>query len=73
MKSRTLMAVTLLSGALLGFGLMGTARPALADDACRPNGSECKVMDGANPEPSNDLCCSQHCDWSNADQKYECD
>ena len=73
MIRRIFMPATLLVGAVLGFGLVGTTHRALADDACRPNGSGCQVMDGQNPEPDNDLCCSQHCDWSNENQKYLCD
>ena len=73
MKNGLLMAAMLLVGMLLGLGLVGTTSPALADDACRPSGAGCTVMDGQNPEPSNDLCCSQHCNWSNENQKYQCD
>ena len=41
--------------------------------ACRPAGAVCKVMNGKNPEPSNDLCCSQHCNWNNGSQEFICD
>lgn len=41
--------------------------------ACRPAGANCKVMNGSNPEPDNNLCCSQHCNWNNGAQAYLCD
>jgi hypothetical protein len=40
---------------------------------CRPKGAGCKVMNGKNPEPDNNLCCSQHCNWDNGSQSYLCD
>jgi hypothetical protein len=40
---------------------------------CRPSGAGCQVMNGKNPEPDNNLCCSQHCNWSNGNQAYLCD
>lgn len=56
----------------MGFGLVGTTQPAMAD-SCRPSGAGCTVMNGKSPEPDNNLCCSQHCNWSNENQKYQCD
>jgi hypothetical protein len=40
---------------------------------CRPKGAGCKVMNGKNPEPDNNLCCSGHCNWDNGSQAYLCD
>ncbi len=43
------------------------------EQTCRPKGAVCKVMNGKNPEPSNDLCCSSHCNWDNGAQNFLCD
>jgi hypothetical protein len=41
--------------------------------ACAPKGANCKTMNGSNPEPNNNICCSQHCTWDNGSQAYLCD
>ena len=40
---------------------------------CRAKGANCKVMNGQNPEPKNELCCSSHCNWDNGAQNFLCD
>ncbi len=76
MRSRLLSAVMLCMVCATVSSFVGL-RAAHADQAtettCRPKGAVCKVMNGKNPEPSNDLCCSSHCNWDNGAQNFLCD